>query len=203
LDEILVNGQNVLALQVHNVNITSSDFSSIFFLSFSISDSSTFFGTPPGWFFPPVIFESSHLPIVVIDTDGQNIVDDYKITAHMGVIDNGPGEMNDISDNYNHYDGLIGIEIRGSSTQMFPKKQYAVETRDSTGENLNVPLLGMPVENDWILYAPYSDKSLIRNVLAYDLALIHCIISITIRNRIKLRMNKGNIYRTIYMILNR
>ena len=170
LDEILVNGQNVLALQVHNVNITSSDFSSIFFLSFSISDSSTFFGTPPDWFFPPVNFESSHLPIVVIDTDGQNIVDDYKITAHLGVIDNGPGEMNNVSGPYNHYDGLIGIEIRGSSTQMFPKKQYAVETRDSTGENLNVPLLGMPVENDWILYAPYSDKSLIRNVLAYDLA---------------------------------
>lgn len=27
----------------------------------------------------------------------------------------------------------------------------------------------MPNENDWILYAPYSDKSLIRNVLAYKL----------------------------------
>ena len=28
----------------------------------------------------------------------------------------------------------------------------------------------MPAEHDWILNAPYSDKSLVRNVLAYDLA---------------------------------
>ena len=27
----------------------------------------------------------------------------------------------------------------------------------------------MPTENDWVLYAPYSDKTLIRNVLTYDL----------------------------------
>ena len=51
-----------------------------------------------------------------------------------------------------------------------PKKQYALETQDDLGNNLNVPLLGMPAENDWILYAPYSDKSLIRNVLAYKLS---------------------------------
>ena len=31
-------------------------------------------------------------------------------------------------------------------------------------------LLGLPAENDWVLYAPYSDKSLMRNVLAYYLA---------------------------------
>ncbi|MBT7727026.1 MAG: hypothetical protein HN702_06515, partial [Flavobacteriales bacterium] len=30
-------------------------------------------------------------------------------------------------------------------------------------------ILGMPVENDWILYAPYSDKSLMRNFLTFDL----------------------------------
>jgi len=28
----------------------------------------------------------------------------------------------------------------------------------------------MPVENDWVLYAPYSDKSLMRNTLTFDLA---------------------------------
>ena len=27
----------------------------------------------------------------------------------------------------------------------------------------------MPVENDWILYAPYSDKSLMRNFLTFNL----------------------------------
>jgi len=31
-------------------------------------------------------------------------------------------------------------------------------------------LLGFPEEEDWILYAPYSDKSLMRNILMYDLS---------------------------------
>jgi len=88
----------------------------------------------------------------------------------MGIIYNGAGQRNNIGDAYNNYDGHIGIEIRGSSSQMFPKKQYALETRDSLGNNLNIPLIGMPAENDWVLYAPYSDKTLIRNVLAYQLA---------------------------------
>jgi hypothetical protein len=35
---------------------------------------------------------------------------------------------------------------------------------------MNVSLLGMPEESDWVLYAPYSDKSLLRNVLAYQIA---------------------------------
>lgn len=115
-------------------------------------------------------FTSSHLPIVFIDTQGQAIPDEPKITARMGIVDNGPGTVNHVSDPRNGYDGWIGIEVRGSSTQMFPKKQYAVETRDADGENLNVSLLGLPEENDWVLNAPYSDKSLLRNVLAYHVA---------------------------------
>jgi len=115
-------------------------------------------------------FTSSNLPIIVIDTQGKNIPSAYKIDAHMGIIDNGPGVRNNVNDPFNNYDGKIGIEIRGSSSQMFPKKQYAVETRLENGENNNVSLLGMPEENDWVLYAPYSDKTLIRNVIAYTLA---------------------------------
>jgi len=33
-----------------------------------------------------------------------------------------------------------------------------------------VTLLDLPEENDWILYAPYSDKTLMRNVLAFEIA---------------------------------
>jgi len=117
-----------------------------------------------------VTFSSSNLPIVVIDTHGKEIPDEPKITADMGIIDNGPGKRNYLTDPFNNYQGKIGIETRGSSTLQFPKKQFAVETRDSRGENQNVSLLGFPEENDWILYAPYTDKSLIRNVLAYSLA---------------------------------
>ncbi|MBK7381000.1 MAG: CotH kinase family protein [Ignavibacteriales bacterium] len=115
-------------------------------------------------------FTSSNLPIFIINTNGQPIPSDEKIEADLGVIYNGEGVRNFLTDPYNHYNGKIGIEIRGSTSQMFPKKSYAIETRDSLGDDLDFPLLNFPSESDWVLYAPYSDKSLIRDVLAYKLS---------------------------------
>src|SRR5690349_24756775 len=96
-----------------------------------------------------VSFTSSNLPIVVINTNGQAIPDDPKIEASMGIIDNGT-ERNAVTDPFNNFSGKIGIEIRGSSSQMFPKKQYGIELRDDTGEGLSASLLGMPEEEDWV-----------------------------------------------------
>ncbi len=112
-------------------------------------------------------FTSSNWPIVVIDTHGERIVDERRIVATMGIIDNGDGKRNFLSDPFNGYNGPIAIELRGSSSMSYPKPQYRLETQDWLGNNLNVILLGMPAENDWILYGPYIDRSLIRNVLAY------------------------------------
>jgi hypothetical protein len=117
-----------------------------------------------------ITFTSSNLPIVVINTNGQIIPGDHKITADMGIIYNGEGIRNYITDPFNNYEGKIGIELRGSTSLNYPKKQYGFETRDSAGNNNNVSLLGFPPENDWILNAPYADKSLIRNALVYKLA---------------------------------
>ena len=71
------------------------------------------------------------------------------------------------------YTGVTGIEIRGSSSQAFPKKQYAFKTWEGVSgayEDVDVSLAGLPSEKSWILHAPYADKSLFRNVLSYDLA---------------------------------
>lgn len=118
----------------------------------------------------PVQFTGSRLPLVRIFTGGMPIVDDPRIVARMGIIHNGPEQINRVSDPYTDYDGRITIEIRGQSSQMFPKKAYAFETQDSLGVNLDVSLLGMPAENDWILYAPFSDKSMLRNAVTFGLA---------------------------------
>jgi subtilisin-like proprotein convertase family protein len=123
------------------------------------------FGNNPATIFP---FYSSDIPIVVINTWGQNIVDDPKVTAHMGIIDNGYGNRNYLTDNYNAYSGSIGIELRGSSSQMFPKKSYGLETRDAAGNDSDAVILGMPSESDWCLIANYSDKTMMRNWLAYN-----------------------------------
>lgn len=114
-------------------------------------------------------FTESNLPIVLINTNGETILDDPKIMADMAIIDNGPGVVNNINDTPTDYDGKIGIEIRGSSSQMFPKKQYGIELWDEEGEGIDASILGMPEEEDWVLFAPYNDKALIRDALAYKL----------------------------------
>jgi hypothetical protein len=106
----------------------------------------------------------------VIDTDGAYIGDEPKTSADMGIIYNGPGQINDITDPFNEYSGKIGIEVRGSSSQMFPKKPYGLELRDANNNGISMPLLGLPTEEDWVLIATYNDKTLMRDALAYKIA---------------------------------
>jgi hypothetical protein len=112
----------------------------------------------------------SNLPIICIETNGQLINSDSMVVGHMGIIYNGYGEINNIYNSFNNYDSCIAIKKRGSTSSTFPKCSYSFETQDSTGQNLNVSLIDLPEENDWILYGPYSDKSLMRNVLIYELS---------------------------------
>jgi hypothetical protein len=66
--------------------------------------------------------------------------------------------------------GYVGIELRGFTSLTFKMKQYDIELRDSLGDDVSVSLLGMPKESDWVLNGSYTDKSLIRNVLLYNLS---------------------------------
>ena len=57
---------------------------------------------------------SSNLPIIVIDTDNEDIPDEPKIFGTMGIIYDENGGINSVNDPYNHYNGNIGIETRGN-----------------------------------------------------------------------------------------
>jgi len=103
--------------------------------------------------------ETIFLPLIEI-VSSSKIVDEPKVRSTMKITDN--GEVT--------YDGIAGIEIRGASSQMFDKKSYGLETWDDNNEDIDASLLGMPEEEDWVLHGPYSDKSLIRNKLIYDLS---------------------------------
>tara|TARA_B100000945_G_scaffold254014_1_gene211101 strand:- start:314 stop:1666 length:1353 start_codon:yes stop_codon:yes gene_type:complete len=100
------------------------------------------------------------IPHVQINTLNKEIVDEPKISSKMIIT----------KDSMILYDGNIGIEYRGSTSQLFDKKSYGFETWDEENEDMDYPLLGFPEEEDWIFYGPYSDKTLIRNKLIYDLS---------------------------------
>ena len=116
LDTLLIDGENIFAIQVHNVSMNSSDMSGNFYLSFKVNDDSQFYFPPPAWFQEPVNYEESNLPLILIDTYGQEIPDEPRIPAYMGIINNSNG-VNHINDSFNDYDGHITIEKRGNSSQ--------------------------------------------------------------------------------------
>ncbi|TDB67865.1 CotH kinase family protein [Arundinibacter roseus] len=117
-------------------------------------------------------FESSNLPILIIDTKGLEIPNEPKIKADFMIISNSTGQRNTLKD-LPSYAGKIGIEQRGSTSRtLFPKKPYGFELRDAaTGEEgISESLLGIPKEEDWVLNATYNDKTLLREVLTYEMA---------------------------------
>jgi hypothetical protein len=129
-----------------------------------------------------VTFTSSNLPIVIITTDNypnssqpQEILDSPRVFGNMKIIKRPDGTRNYMTDantaSFLNYTGRISIEIRGSSSQTLPKKQYGLTTllANNTTNN-NVSLLGMPSENDWILNGMGYEPSLIRDYLFYNLS---------------------------------
>lgn len=115
--------------------------------------------------------DSTNLPIVFINTNFQSIPDEPKINAGMAIIDNGYNQINHVTDTIYSYYGNIGIEQRGSISQQWwwTQKSYAVETRNAQHLDTNAVILGMPKESDWVLYGPFNEATLMKNVLTYQL----------------------------------
>lgn len=170
IQDMLIAGTNVLAFQVHNFDgLESSDLSSNFYLSFGFAENTTDFRNPPFWFSAPVNRIESTFPIIKISTNGRAIVDEPKILGTIGIISS--DGMNDSADPFNEYEGVIGVEKRGqSSLSIFPKVGYSFETKDAEGNDMDTSFLNFPREEDFVLHGPYSDKSMMRNVLAMNLA---------------------------------
>ncbi|MCR5234578.1 MAG: CotH kinase family protein [Lachnospiraceae bacterium] len=134
----------------------------------------------------------SHLPIVIIDTNGTEppintkfIIDpkypdgglhmpiegvepyvDGKIT----VIDNSD------EDRFNHlndspaYSGRISIKRRGNTSMSYEKAQWLVKLFDENGAEQEANLLDMGASNEWVLNGSMADKSMLRNYIAYSTA---------------------------------
>lgn len=116
----------------------------------------------------PYIFESSNIPLVLIDTYGNTIADEPKIKADFKLIDNGSGSLNHLTDSP-AFDGEMGIEIRGAYSSSLPQKPYTFTLNDGDTTDVDTSLLLMPREHDWHLLANYNDKAFVRNTLANHL----------------------------------
>ena len=103
----------------------------------------------------------SELPLIKISTDGI-IQDEPKILGKLSLTDN-EGSV--------AISSYCAIEIRGGSSQFYPKKSYDFELwLSETGDKKNkLPLLGMRGDDDWLLLSMQNEPLRLRNVVSHRL----------------------------------
>lgn len=129
----------------------------------------------------------THLPLVVIDTNGEEIpgvpvLDEatqsttYTTTADGEAMLSASIKVIDNQDSNNHPEDEAAlttaslIRVRGNSSRYFDKKSYLLRFTRSDGSYANHEVMGMDAHYEWALYGPYLDKSLIRNYMWYNIA---------------------------------
>ncbi len=110
---------------------------------------------------------NSNLPLVILTTSGHEIERNERIPATFQVLSGegrvalrGPVELT----------SRASVNQRGRASTHYPKRSFTVKTLDEADDSRNVSPLGLPKDADWVLYAPYPDKTLMRDVLAYELS---------------------------------
>ena len=121
---------------------------------------------------PDAVDFSSNLPLVVAwsqegaPTERREVYDAFTLT----VVEPAPERASLLAEPA--LSVRSGLKVRGSSSSWYPKKPYRIETWGPLDdEDMDVALLGMPAEADWVLLAPLDfDRAFMRNALVYDLS---------------------------------
>lgn len=130
---------------------------------------------------------TSHLPLVVIDTGGQEIVSYKHYNAQTkafeileGIDPYFPMEIR-VYDREDHCNrpsdeatltsaGRIKVRGNSSADPSLPKFQYTLKLETEGGEEQPLSMMGIGTDDTWILSPAVRDKSRIRNYLAYNIA---------------------------------
>ena len=101
-----------------------------------------------------------NIPTIHIDTGGAGIYDKENYVDGTITIKD-PGKLySDVTE----FSAAMGIRGRGNSTWSFPKKPYKVKLKEKAS------IFGMGADKEWALLANYSDRTLMRNILAMKLS---------------------------------
>jgi hypothetical protein len=169
LDSCLLDGENVLGIQVLNDSLNGSDLQYLAYL-LDITHTTYSYYDWESRYKKQVDLDSTKFPIVEINTDEFGIPwKNIRVNARMGIKDREGDGFNYPGDSCNVYYGDVSIEVRGESSSEYPKRTYRFELIDSIESDTNVALLGMPRDNDWILMGPFADKAQFRNKMVYDM----------------------------------
>jgi hypothetical protein len=119
-----------------------------------------------------VLNANSDLPYIILHNFGRGAwpASNPDMPGFVAVFEPGANGRSSMT-NAANFTSRVGANIRGSSTQGYPKSSYAVEMWGEVDADTNKPLLGMPSESDWVFYAPNSfEPILIHNPYAHALS---------------------------------
>ena len=68
-----------------------------------------------------------------------------------------------------YQESVCAFHIRGAASTLLDKKSYRVELKETVSESDKKSFLGLRKDDDWILNSIYTDKSLAREKVCYDL----------------------------------
>ena len=115
---------------------------------------------------------NTHLPIVSIDTNGQEIPKEAGLNSTI----KSNVKIYDTAENRNNYltdspaiETLSNIKIKGTTSRDFAKKNYLLKFINADGTKNNQAVMGMAEHNEWVLHGPFLDKTLIRNYMWYNI----------------------------------
>ncbi len=112
---------------------------------------------------------TSNLPIIVLHGDPQFASKQNDIIARAEFFDLGADQRAALASKPVQQ-CFVRMHPRGTSSLQLPKHSYTFHTLDGQTNQVKLGLLGLAKDDDWILYAPFEDKTLIRDVLAYQLS---------------------------------
>ncbi len=129
---------------------------------------------------------NAKLPLIVIDTFGQivpgepieapvdegveytlNVDGERTITTNVKIYDT-EGEYNNVSDTA-AIDMSAEVRLRGNSSRYFDKSSYKINFTNDLGLEEAVNVMGMGGHDEWALYGPFLDKTLLRNYVFINL----------------------------------
>ncbi len=134
----------------------------------------------------------SQLPIVILDTNGVEPpintrfektdpdeptkgifipiegVEPY-VEGHITILADSETGINRLTDTP-EYTGRIKIKRRGNSSMSYEKAQWLIKLMTESDEEIEEDILGMGEENEWVLNGTMTDKSMLRNYIAYSIA---------------------------------
>lgn len=160
---------------------------------------------------------TSHLPLIILDPHGQEIVNYkyYDAETDSYRYRDGVNPYTDVSvqviDNVNHVNTLSDtaailsegrIKIRGNSSSRSPKSQYRLQLLDEDGNKTEQPLLGLDPAAEWVLNGSLYDHSYLRNYLGYNLGHIMDTCSPEVRFcEILVKTEEGYRYDGLYLLI--